>query len=58
MTADEEVFAIVPPFTYVPPTLPTVLGEYGRNLAILALWLVVSIVLASAAVRRLRPGIA
>lgn len=55
MTADEAVFAIVPPFEYAPPSLKDVLDEYGADLAILGAWTLASILLAAAAVRRLRP---
>jgi ABC-2 type transport system permease protein len=54
MTADEEVFAIVPPFAYTPPGLREVVTEYAGALLILAAWVLASIVLAAAAVGRVR----
>jgi ABC-2 type transport system permease protein len=54
MTADEEVFGIVPPFKYDPPTLKAVLGEYSSALAILGAWLLASVLFAATAVARVR----
>jgi len=53
MTADEQVFAIVPPFEYEPPELATTLTEHRGNFVLLALWLVASIGLALVAIGRL-----
>jgi ABC-2 type transport system permease protein len=57
MTADEAVFAIVPPFAYRPPSLAEVMGEYAPDLGLLAAWFLASVLLAAAAVRRLRPDV-
>lgn len=54
MTADEQVFAIVPPFDYTQPSLSEVLNEYRTALLILALWLVASIAAALTAITRMR----
>jgi ABC-2 type transport system permease protein len=54
MTADEAVFAIVPPFEYAAPSLREVVSEYASALAILGAWVLASIFLASLAVTRVR----
>lgn len=53
MIADEEVFSMVPPFEFEPPALRDTLGEHLINFALLALWLVASIGLASRAANRI-----
>lgn len=55
LVAKEEVFKLVPPFHYDPPSLSQVLREYGMGFGILAAWLIGSIALAVVAVGRLRP---
>jgi ABC-2 type transport system permease protein len=54
MTADEKVFAIVPPFEYTPPTLAEVINEYGSAFLILAAWVLASILFAAISVSRAR----
>jgi ABC-2 type transport system permease protein len=51
MIANEEVFAIVPPFRYEPPTLDATLGEQTGNFALLGLWLAAAVGLALMATR-------
>jgi ABC-2 type transport system permease protein len=46
MRADEEVFAIVPPFEFEPPKLAGTFAEHRSNFALLALWLAAAIGLA------------
>jgi ABC-2 type transport system permease protein len=53
MTADEEVFSIVPPFVYEPPSLSETLEEHWSNFGLLLLWLVASIGFAVYSVNRL-----
>jgi hypothetical protein len=53
MTADEEVFAIVPPFNYEPPTLAETLDEHWGNFGLLLLWLIASVGIAVFSVNRL-----
>lgn len=53
MIANEEVFAIVPPFRYEPPALGGVIASQAGNFARLAGWLVAAIALALVAVRRM-----
>ena len=53
MRADEEVFAIVPPFEFEPPKLDTMLAEHRNNFVVLALWLAAMIGLAMVAVNRM-----
>jgi ABC-2 type transport system permease protein len=53
MTADEAVFAIVPPFDYAPPSLGEVLAEYGPALALVLAWLLAAALFAGFAVRRM-----
>lgn len=55
MIANEAVFAIVPPFTYEPPVLGTVIASQDRNFLRLGAWLLVAIGLALLATRRLNP---
>lgn len=55
MTADEEVFAIVPPFNYEPPTLSETLDEHWINFGLLLLWLIASVGIAVFSVNRLSP---
>lgn len=55
LVAGEEVFKLVPPFHYDPPSLAKVLREYSLGFGVLAAWLLGSIVLAVVAVGRLRP---
>jgi ABC-2 type transport system permease protein len=54
MTADEEVFAIVPPFAYSPPTLGAVWNEYGAAFAVVVAWLLAAVLAATLAVGRMR----
>ncbi len=53
MTADEEVFAIVPPFEFDQPTVGQALGEHTRNFVILTIWLAFAVTASVAAVDRL-----
>jgi ABC-2 type transport system permease protein len=53
MTADEEVFSIVPPFEFVPPTLSDTINEQRSNFITLFLWLAASIGLALFAAGRI-----
>jgi ABC-2 type transport system permease protein len=53
MTADEGVFAIVPPFEFEQPALRQVLSDHTRNLIALSLWLAVVVTAARIAVDRL-----
>jgi ABC-2 type transport system permease protein len=53
MIADEEVFAMVPPFRYRPPELARVIGEQTGNFVLLAGWLAVAVALAVLATRRM-----
>lgn len=53
MIANEEVFAIVPPFRYEPPPFDAVLGEQLGNFARLGAWLAAAVGLALLAVRRM-----
>ena len=53
MRADEEVFAIVPPFEYEPPALSQTLDEHWMNFGLLTLWLAAVVGLAIIAVNRL-----
>ena len=55
LIAPEEVFRMVKPFEYSPPTLGEVLREYRLSIVLLALWLVASLLAARIAVARLRP---
>jgi len=55
LVASQEVFKLVPPFKYAPPSLAEVTREYSRGFLILAGWLVASIAFAVFAVGRLRP---
>jgi hypothetical protein len=55
MRADEEVFAIVPPFNYEPPALADTLNEHWSNFGLLLLWLIASIGFAIYSVNRLSP---
>ncbi|MDX2142637.1 MAG: ABC transporter permease subunit [Rhodospirillaceae bacterium] len=54
MTADEEVFAIVPPFAYAPPDVRAVLAEYGGGLGLLFAWLLAALGFALFAASRFR----
>ena len=54
LIADEEVFAIVPPFEFESQGLGAALSEHAGNLLALALWLAASLGLALWAVRRLK----
>lgn len=56
MIADEEVFAIVPPFEYEPPTLAATMAEHRGNFALLGLWLLAAIGLAIHGVNRMSVG--
>jgi len=53
MRADEEVFAIVPPFEFEPPQLDAMIAEHRNNFIVLFLWLVAAIGLAVVAVNRI-----
>jgi hypothetical protein len=53
MVADEEVFAIIPPFEYESPGLEATIAEHRGNFIMLALWLAAAIGLALIAVNRL-----
>ncbi len=53
MVANEEVFAIIPPFVYEPPTLAATIAEHRNNFILLILWLAATIGLASVAVNRI-----
>jgi ABC-2 type transport system permease protein len=53
MRADEEVFAIVPPFEFEPPNLNTMLAEHRSNFILLFLWLAAAIGLAIFAANRI-----
>ena len=53
MTADEDVFAIVPPFDYEAPTLADAMAEHRGNFMALLLWLAAAIGLAMFAVNRM-----
>ena len=53
MIANEQVFAIVPPFEYQPPTLDETLGEHVGNFALLGAWLLAAVALALLATRRM-----
>jgi ABC-2 type transport system permease protein len=53
MKADEEVFAIVPPFEFEPPALADVVAEQRNNFVALLLWLLASIGLALFATKRI-----
>jgi ABC-2 type transport system permease protein len=55
MKADEEVFAIVPPFVFEPPNLGAMIAEHRNNFILLALWLAAAIGLAISAANRVRP---
>ncbi len=46
MRADEEVFAIVPPFEFEPPRLEAMITEHSSNFVLLAIWLAAAIGLA------------
>jgi hypothetical protein len=53
MIANEQVFAIVPPFRYEPPALElTVAGQLG-NFRLLTAWLALAVALAMLATRRM-----
>ena len=54
MRADESVFAMVPPFVYQPPALAATLNEHRGNLAVLALWMIASILLARWSINKMR----
>ena len=53
MIANEDVFAIVPPFRYEPPALGATIREQAGNLGLLGLWLAVAVGLAWAATNRM-----
>ncbi|TDJ48355.1 MAG: DUF3526 domain-containing protein [Gammaproteobacteria bacterium] len=53
MRADEEVFAIVPPFVFEPPKLSAIITEHRSNFMLLALWLAAAIGLAVFAANRI-----
>lgn len=53
LVANEDVFAIVPPFRYEPPALATTLSEHSSNFVLLGFWLVAAILLALLAVKRM-----
>lgn len=53
MIANEEVFAIVPPFRYQPPAFAEVLAEQAPNFALLGAWLAAAVGLAVLATRRM-----
>lgn len=53
MRADEEVFAIVPPFEFEPPDLGAQITEHRTNFILLALWLAAAIGLAMVAANRI-----
>lgn len=53
MRADEEVFAIVPPFEFEPPPLSETLAKHRGNFVLLAIWLAMAIGLAMIAVNRI-----
>ena len=53
MIANEDVFAIVPPFRYEPPALGATLRGQAWNLGLLGLWLAVAVGLAWAATNRM-----
>ncbi len=53
MRADEEVFAIVPPFEFEPPELSAMIDEHRGNFVLLALWLAAAIGLALFAANRI-----
>ena len=53
MRADEEIFAIVPPFKFEPPALADTIAEHRNNFILLALWLAASVGLALFTVNRI-----
>lgn len=53
LVANEDVFAIVPPFRYQPPALTTTLNEHRINFAMLGIWFVVALLLALLGVNRM-----
>jgi len=53
MIADEEVFAIVPPFEFEPPNLEVMIAEHRSNFMLLALWLAAAIGFAMVAANRI-----
>jgi ABC-2 type transport system permease protein len=53
MVADEEVFAIIPPFEFEAPSLAGTFDEHRNNFIVLALWLAASIGLALFGVKRM-----
>jgi len=53
MIADEEVFAIVPPFVFEPPPLSVMITEHRSNFMMLALWLLAALGLAVHAANRM-----
>jgi ABC-2 type transport system permease protein len=54
MIANEDVFAIVPPFEYEPTALAVTIADHRGNFVLLALWLLATIGLALHGVRRMK----
>lgn len=53
MVANEEVFAIVPPYRYEPPALAATMAVQAGNFGILGVWLIAAVALAWQATRRM-----
>ncbi len=53
MVANEEVFAIVPPYRYEPPALAATMAAQAGNFGILGAWLIAAVALAWQATRRM-----
>ncbi|WKZ12221.1 MAG: ABC transporter permease subunit [Gammaproteobacteria bacterium] len=53
MVANEEVFAIVPPYRYEPPALAATMAVQAGNFGILGAWLIAAVALAWQATRRM-----
>lgn len=53
LVANEDVFAVVPPFRYQPPALATTLAEHGSNFALLGFWFAAALLLALLGVNRM-----
>ncbi|GMW06067.1 MAG: hypothetical protein AMXMBFR8_08640 [Nevskiales bacterium] len=53
MVANEEVFAIVPPYRYEPPALAATMAVQTGNFGILGAWLIAAVALAWQATRRM-----
>jgi ABC-2 type transport system permease protein len=56
LIADEEIFRMVDPFHYSPPTVRNVVADYRESFVLLGLWLVLTAGFATISATRVRPA--